>query len=207
MSLAAAEHRTSCARSRATTASISRTPKLELFRNLMAGSLGSLAAIDAAPSGLPDVPAGREWWEPSAAREPARCLVRALRDPNARPRSARGDALRGEGQRDGRGPAAPERLADPRGLRRRAGRGDRDASARGASRISGKAHCEYLCLSAGATRTRAAWSTIRTAAATPPAARPPARPRSSPRAPSRSRSAATRAARSACPPPSAARWA
>ena len=57
--------------------------ELELYRNLMAGSLGAFAAIDAAPSGLPEVPAGRDWWEPSAG-EPARRVVRALRDPHAR---------------------------------------------------------------------------------------------------------------------------
>ena len=33
---------------------------LELYRNLMMGTLGALGAIDAAPSGLPDVPT-REW--------------------------------------------------------------------------------------------------------------------------------------------------
>ena len=44
-------------------------------------------------------------------REPARRLVRALRDPHARGRPARGAALRGQGQRDGGGPAAAERIA------------------------------------------------------------------------------------------------
>ena len=41
---------------------------LELYRNLMAGTLGALGAIDAAPSGLPEVPADRKWWEPDTAR-------------------------------------------------------------------------------------------------------------------------------------------
>jgi amidase len=128
---------------------------VELYRNLMAGSLGALAAIDAAPSGLPATPAGREWWEPSAAENPhnawyVRCEIRTRDDgPLAGLRFAAKDnvmvaglpLLNGspilEGYVAEMDATIVTRLLDAGAV------------------LAGKAHCENLCLSGGShTNTR-----------------------------------------------------
>jgi amidase len=122
---------------------------LELYRNLMAGTLGALGAIDAAPSGLPEVPADRKWWEPDTADNPhnawyVRCEIRTREDgPLAGLRFAAKDNVMVAGLPLLNGSSILEgyvaevdativtRLLDAGAV------------------LAGKAHCENLCLSGG----------------------------------------------------------
>ena len=128
---------------------------LELYRNLMVGTLGALGAIDAAPSGLPDVPAGRDWWEPSAAENPhngwyVRCEIRTREDgPLAGLRFAAKDNVMVAGLPLLNGSPVLEGYVaevDATIVTRLL-----DAGAT----LAGKAHCENFCLSGGShTNTR-----------------------------------------------------
>jgi amidase len=129
--------------------------ELELYRNLMAGSLGALAALDAAPTGLPDAPTGRTWREPSSADNPhnawfVRCEIRTRDDgPLAGMRFAVKDNVMVAGLPLLNGSPILEGYF-----------GEVDATVvtrlldAGAT-LSGKVHCENLCLSGGShTNTR-----------------------------------------------------
>src|SRR4030095_3558118 len=68
--------------------------ELEVYRNLIAGSLGAFAALDAEPAALPALPADRHWWEPRAEDNPhgawyVRCAIRTRAD-GPRPRAGAG---------------------------------------------------------------------------------------------------------------------
>jgi amidase len=128
---------------------------LELYRNLMIGTLASLGTIDAAPSGLPEVPVGREWWEPSAAENPhnawyVRCEIRTRDDgPLAGLRFAAKDNVMVAGLPLLNGSPVLEGYVaevDATIVTRLL-----DAGAA----LAGKAHCENFCLSGGShTNTR-----------------------------------------------------
>jgi amidase len=121
--------------------------ELEVYRNLIAGSLGAFAALDAEPAGLPAVPADRHWWEPRTEDNPhgawyVRCEIRTRADgPLAGLRLAAKDnvmvaglpLLNGSPILDGY-IAEVDATIVTRLL---------DAGAT----LSGKAHCENLCLS------------------------------------------------------------
>ena len=123
--------------------------ELETYRNLMMGSLAALAAIDAAPSALPAVPAGRDWWEPAAADNPhnawyVRCEIRTRDEgPLAGLRFAAKDNVMVAGLPLLNGSPILEGYV-----------GEVDATIitrlldAGAT-LAGKAHCENLCLSGG----------------------------------------------------------
>jgi amidase len=128
---------------------------LELYRNLMMGTLGALGAIDAAPSGLPEVPAGREWREPRSAENPhnawyVRCEIRTREDgPLAGLRFAAKDNVMVAGLPLLNGSPVLEGYVaevDATIVTRLL-----DAGAT----LAGKAHCENFCLSGGShTNTR-----------------------------------------------------
>jgi amidase len=122
---------------------------LELYRNLMAGTLGALGAIDAAPSGLPEVPADRESWEPDAAENPhnawyVRCEIRTREDgPLAGLRFAAKDNVMVAGLPLLNGSSILEGYV-----------AELDATIvtrllEAGAVLAGKAHCENLCLSGG----------------------------------------------------------
>jgi amidase len=121
--------------------------ELEIYRNLMTGSLAAFTALDAEPSTLPAVPTDRAWWEPSAQENPhgawyVRCEIRTRGDgPLAGLRFAAKDnvmvaglpLLNGSPILDGY-VAEVDATIVTRLL---------DAGAT----LCGKAHCENLCLS------------------------------------------------------------
>jgi amidase len=121
--------------------------ELETYHNLVAGTLGALGAIDAAPSALPPVPAGRKWWEPAAADNPhgawyVRCEIRTRDDgPLAGLRFAAKDNVMVAGLPLMNGSTILEGYV-----------GEVDATIvtrlldAGAT-LAGKAHCENLCMS------------------------------------------------------------
>jgi len=121
----------------------------EVYRTLMAGSLATVDALEAAPSALPPVPADRKWWEPTAAENPhgawyVRCEIRTRDDgPLAGMRFAAKDNVQVAGLPLLNGSALLEGYTaevDATIVTRLL-----DAGAT----LLGKAHCENLCLSAG----------------------------------------------------------
>jgi len=121
--------------------------ELELYRNLLAGSLGAFAALDAEPSALPAVPAGRRWWEPRDGDNPhgawyVRCEIRTRdRGPLAGLRFAAKDNVMVAGLPLLNGSPILEGYiaeVDATIVTRLL-----DAGAT----LCGKAHCENLCLS------------------------------------------------------------
>ncbi|HKA15837.1 MAG TPA: amidase [Myxococcota bacterium] len=123
--------------------------ELETYRNLMMGSLGALAVIDAAPSALPAAPADRRWWEPAPADNPhgawfVRCEIRTRDDgPLAGLRFAVKDNVMVAG--------LPLLNGSPI-LEGYVGEADATVVTRlldAGATLAGKAHCENLCLSGG----------------------------------------------------------
>ncbi len=59
--------------------------ELEIYRNLLVGSIGAFAGLDDAPSALPPPPTDRKWWEPAPDENPhgawhVRCEIRTRDD-------------------------------------------------------------------------------------------------------------------------------